>query len=316
MGSVLRQLGAHPPTPDYQKPFGRVYRDALVSLMEWNPALITLLVDCGAHLPDAPSWVPDWSQNNNNKSWLPDSYIYHGVENRSLTDLDLDQSVSGDTLSVKAACLGMSRYCLTLEEGEDGELTSNEMTTNGKLVRNVQLMAEWASHIRKDTIVSRLHESISWTIMLTLTGRSIPRSEVTSEQEDTFRRMFETITQLGVQLDSGTGDTTALTTAATRALEAISQSEGCSKLFLDTCNRIAGRRGLLVSYNGMIGSGPISMKQGDIISIIKGIPVPMALRKIGEDYQVLGPVFIDGFMGLPTENLQRINVDWEVFRLV
>ncbi|KAF5717618.1 amidase [Fusarium globosum] len=32
--SVLRQLGAHPPSPDYQKPLGRVYRDALVSLME------------------------------------------------------------------------------------------------------------------------------------------------------------------------------------------------------------------------------------------------------------------------------------------
>ncbi|KAF5717676.1 het-domain-containing protein [Fusarium mundagurra] len=298
--SVLRQLGARPPTPDYQKPLGRVYCDSLVSLMEWNPTLITLLVDCGSRIPDAPSWVPDWSQNN--KTWLPDSYIYHGVEKRSL--------------SVKAASLGMSCYCLTLEKGEDGELTSNEMTTNGKLVRNVQLMAEWALRIRKDTLVFRLHDSIPWTIMLTLTGRSIPRYEVTSEQEDTFRRMIEIITQLGIEVDRVPGDTAAVAAAATMALEAISRSEGCCKLFLDTCNRIAGRRGLLVLDSGMIGSGPISIKQGDTISIIKGIPVPMALRKVGEDYQVLGPVFIDGFMGLPTENLQRMNLEWEIFRLV
>ncbi|EWG41580.1 hypothetical protein FVEG_15313 [Fusarium verticillioides 7600] len=278
--SVLRLLGAHPPTPDYQKPLGHVYRDALVSLMEWNPTLINLLVDCGPRLPDAPSWVPDWSQNNTNKSWLPDSYIYHGVEK---------------------------------QKGEGGELTSNEMATNGRLVRNVQLMAEWVLHIRKDTIVSRLHESIPWTIMLTLAGRSIPRSEVTPEQEDTFRRMFEIITQLGIEVDSMPRDTAA---AATKALEAICQDEGCSKLLIDTCNRIAGRRGLLVSNNGLIGSGPISTRQGDTITLIKGISVPMALRKIGEDYQVLGPVFIDGFMGLPTENLQRIHLDWERFNLV
>ncbi|KAF4429395.1 hypothetical protein FACUT_9138 [Fusarium acutatum] len=232
--SVLRQLGAHPPTPDYHKPLGRVYRDAFVGLMEWNPTLITLLVDCGSRLPDAPSWVPDWSQNN--KSWLPDSYIYHGVEKRPLTDQDFSPSVSGNTLSVKAASLGMSCYCLTLDKGEDGEFTSNEMTTSGKLVRNVQLMAEWALRIRKDTLVFRLHEAIPWTIMLTLTGRSIPRSEVTSEQEDTFRRMLKIITQLGIEVDSVPGDTEA---AATRALEVICQSEGCSKLFLDTCNRIA-----------------------------------------------------------------------------
>ena len=128
--------------------------------------------------------------------------------------------------------------------------------------------------------------------------------------------MFKIITQLGIELDSMPGDTAAVATAATRALEAICQSEGCSKLFLDTCNRIAGRRGLIVSDNGLIGSGPISIRQGDTISLIKGIPVPMALRKVGEDYQVLGPVFIDGFMGLPTETSGSMNLDWETFRLV
>lgn len=312
--SVLRQLGAHPPTPDYQKPLGQVYRDGLVSLMEWNPTLIALLVDCGSRLPDAPSWVPDWSQNN--KSWVPDSYVYHGVEKRPSTDQDLAHSVSGNTLSVQGACLGTSSYCLTLEKSEVDEPRSNEVTANGKLVNNVQLLAQWVLRIRKDTLIFRLHESIPWTIMLTLTGRPILRSEITSEQEDTFRRMFEIITQLGVEVDSMPGDAAAVVTAATRALEAICQSEGCSKLFLDTCTRIAGRRGLIVSDNGLIGSGPISIRQGDTISLIKGIPVPMALRKVGEDYQVLGPVFIDGFMGLPTENSQKMNLDWGLLRLV
>ncbi|KAI1042972.1 hypothetical protein LB505_009769 [Fusarium chuoi] len=312
--SVLRQLGAHPPTPDYQKPLDRVYRDSLVSLMEWNPTLITLLIDCGSRFPDAPSWVPDWSQND--KSWVPDSFIYHVVEKRPWTEQDLAQSVSGNILSVKAACLGMSDHCLTLEKSEVDELRSNQVTTNGKLVHNVQLLAEWVLRIRKDTLIFRLHDSIPWTIMLTLTGRPILRSEITSEQEDTFRRLIEIITQLGIEVDSVPGDTTAVATAATRALEAICQSEGCSKLFLDTCNRIAGRRGLIVSGNGLIGSGPISMRQGDTISLIKGIPVPMALRKVGEDYQVLGPVFIDGFMGLPTETSGSMNLDWDTFRLV
>ncbi|SCO36532.1 uncharacterized protein FFMR_04124 [Fusarium fujikuroi] len=309
--SVLRQLGAKPPAPDCQKPLGQVYRDALVGLMEWNPTLITLLVDCGSHLPDDPSWVPDWSQNN--KSWVPDSYIYHGAEKRPWNEQDLAQSVSGNILSVEAACLGMSDYCLTLEESEVDELRSNQVTTNGKLVHNVQLLAEWVLRIRNDILIFRLHDSVPWTIMLTLTGRPILRSEITSEQEDTFRRMYEIITQLGIEADSVPEDTAAVATAATRALEAICQSEGCSKLFLDTCNRIAGRRGLIVSDNGLIGSGPISIRQGDTISLIKGIPVPMALRKVGEDYQVLGPVFIDGFMGLPTETSGSMNLDWGDF---
>ncbi|KAF4450205.1 hypothetical protein F53441_6639 [Fusarium austroafricanum] len=318
IGSVLRQLGAHPPTPDYQKPVDQVYLDAFVSLMEWDPTFINLLIDCGSGLPDAPSWVPDWSKNDK-KSWLPDSYIYHSIGKILWSDQDFTPSASGNALSVKAACLGSSCYCLTLKKSEVRELRSNEMTTDSKLVRNVQLLAEWVLYIRKDALIFRFHESIPWTVLLTLAGCSIPHSEVTSEQEETFRRMFEILTQLGVQVSSERGDTPAVTAAALRALEAIKQCEYCWELFLDTCNRIAERRGLFVSDNGLIGSGPISIGQGDTISLIQGVSVPMALRKIGheqEGYQVLGPVFIDGFMELPTENLQRMSLDWKVVRLL
>lgn len=81
---VLRSLGVTLSPVDYTHSLGRVYLDFFADLLAWRPTLINLLVDAGASsLPDAPSWVPDWSTLQH-RTWLPPDRVYDfvdGIEN-------------------------------------------------------------------------------------------------------------------------------------------------------------------------------------------------------------------------------------------
>lgn len=64
LGIITRPLS-------YEKPLGAVYRELLVSLLEWNPELLSVIMGMGEpRLSDVPSWVPDWSTLAHQK-WVP-----------------------------------------------------------------------------------------------------------------------------------------------------------------------------------------------------------------------------------------------------
>ena len=66
-------------------------------------------------------------------------------------------------------------------------------------------------------------------------------------------------------------------------------------------NLLAGKRTLLITDRGYLGSGPEAMLSSDQIYWIKNVSAPMALRPTqsqnGEtEFKVMGPAFVYGFM--------------------
>ncbi|PVH71483.1 hypothetical protein DL98DRAFT_596901 [Cadophora sp. DSE1049] len=63
---------------------------------------------------------------------------------------------------------------------------------------------------------------------------------------------------------------------------------------LDSFNNLAGKRNLFSTSTGHIGSGPPNTMEGDVVSYIVGVPVPMILRKVDDQevYVVIGPAYM------------------------
>ena len=61
-------------------------------------------------------------------------------------------------------------------------------------------------------------------------------------------------------------------------------------------------KSLFVTKEGYIGIAPTSIASGDIVCVLKGLSVPVVIRKRGEGYKLIGACFVLDFMdGLAME---------------
>lgn len=63
------------------------------------------------------------------------------------------------------------------------------------------------------------------------------------------------------------------------------------------------------------------MLEGDLITVVKGVAVPIVLRQQSggaqrDAYTVVGPSFIDGLMEFGVEGLRKIDLNWQRVDLV
>ncbi|KAG9499459.1 hypothetical protein J7337_007915 [Fusarium musae] len=315
---VFQRLGIRQPTPDYNKPTGEIYRDAFVSLIERKPTFVNLLIDCGLSPPSAPSWVPDWSTVAN-RSWLPSSYLYSSIEKARWSDDHLEVSASGNTLSVKGAFLRTAEFCtrpfdkIELDDADNPAPPMQESLHN-----NIQVLSRWIIKVTRDVILNEVHESIPCAVFNTFNGSSTSISEIDPRQKDVFNTFYNIIRRHGVCFEKEVETMCGVTPATHTAMQEIAGDKTCLDYFIKICNRFAGKRGLFVSSDGAIGSGPVDMAEGDTISIINGVTVPMILREQETDrqgYVILGPAYIDGLMDLTEVKVTSMSLDWKTVML-
>ncbi|EWZ81143.1 hypothetical protein FOWG_14719 [Fusarium oxysporum f. sp. lycopersici MN25] len=311
---VFQRLGIRQPTPDYNRPTGEIYRDAFISLIERKPIFVNLLIDCGLSPPNAPSWVPDWSTVAK-RSWLPSSYLYDFIEKARWSDDQLEVSASGNTLSVKGAFLRATEFCTRpfekIELDDSGNPTPSMQES---LHNNIQVLSRWIIKITRHIILNEVHESIPTAVFNTFNASSTSVSKIDPRQKDVFNTFYNIIRRHGVCFEKEVETMCGITPTTHTAMQEIAGDKTCLDYFIKICNRFAGKRGLFVSSDGAIGSGPVAMADGDTISIIKGVAVPMILRKQetdGQGYVILGPAYIDGLMDLTSVKVTSMSLDWK-----
>ncbi|KAF5585235.1 heterokaryon incompatibility protein [Fusarium subglutinans] len=310
---VFQRLGIRQPTPDYNRPTGEIYRDAFVSLIERKPTFVNLLIDCGLSPPGAPSWVPDWSTVAK-RSWLPSSYLYDSIEKERWSDDQLQVSASGNTLSVNGAFLRTAEFCtrpfhkIELDDSGNPAPPMQESLHN-----NIQVLSRWIIKITRDVILNEVHESIPSAVFNTFNGSSTSVSKIDPRQKDVFNTFYTIIRRHGVCFEKEVETMCGIAPTTHTTMQEIARDRTCLDYFIKICNRFAGKRGLFVSSDGAIGSGPVAMAKGDTISIIKGVAVPMVLRKqetYGQGYVIVGPAYIDGLMDLTRDKVTSISLEW------
>lgn len=57
-----------------------------------------------------------------------------------------------------------------------------------------------------------------------------------------------------------------------------------------------------------MGRGLKAIKEGDLVTLIKGLEIPVILRKEGDNYKIKGPCYVHGIMD--GEKLPKDEKDW------
>ena len=346
---VLQRLGFEAPTPDYGKSVGQVYWDFFASLIAWEPSLINLLIDTGSlKLADAPSWVPDWSTVQE-RTWVPSSYVYDFVEQNEWPAQELGITVSGKALSLSGVLLDTAKIC-------SGPFAQIKLDDDGfprqdiadKLLPSLQFFVRWLSAIKRDMLFGLTHESISHTILDILRGRISKASNVDDEygraeqperdrildfvysnrvnkptkvgqkEKNAFKNWYRILSNHYTQNELERGEPGTSQVSKT-VFNDILSNQSALKYTIFCCSRLSSRRGLFFSNDGRAGSGPEDMEEGDWISILKGVAVPMVLRRSdngSSTYRILGPAFVPGFMNLDRSFLENPGFDWTTITLV
>ncbi|KAJ1328942.1 HET domain-containing protein [Microdochium nivale] len=136
---VLRARGIKLPRPDYAILPKYVHRDFFVTLLEYDPLAILLLMDSSINnrKPDAPSWIPDWSKAQVRR-WPP--VVMKPQLSCSTGLLKSFQLVDGRVLRVPAFRIG----CVALRSPLTLRPTDTiEEQTKAALVD----FSEWISHV-------------------------------------------------------------------------------------------------------------------------------------------------------------------------
>jgi hypothetical protein len=289
---VLRRLGASFQPVAYDKSLGRVYQELFRDLVRWRKSLVILLADVGTPLDGAPTWVPDWSTLAA-RQWCQRA-VYSPIRNSEPNPYLLVEWRSDDELVVNAVLLGKSSYCSGPIVGSTD--AGSTASTTESLRRTVTVLVEWIKAVRRDAPLGQPYESIPLAVFHCLRGREQPgdtETETVQVSEATFNDWYRIFSD-GTQTE-GTG-TAPAADAVDAVLEQLRQNTEAREFTQRICEVLSGRRGLFLSRDGHIGSGPPHMERGDVIAIVGGVCMPLVLRPQGADaYSVVGPAFVCGF---------------------
>jgi hypothetical protein len=267
------------------------YHPVFVDLVRWsanhNPGTprdprtdqigcLNLIMDAGlpGH-PDVPSWVPMWDKSNL-ISWMywededyllrPDAAPQFSSDLRQLTV----QGMFVDSVSWCMADITSPR----VSPGEGDELSN---------VRNLM------------TLVSRQHgnpEDVRLGILEVLYGWT--KDRVPRARHPIYNKWYKVIQgrsgMPGVNIETGTD----MHDSGTRALTLISKDQSIMNYHLERCGELAGKRKIVMTANGCLGTGSIHICPGDKIAQVNGVSMPLVLRS--DEHQrwtLVGPLFLD-----------------------
>jgi len=307
LSAVLASFGMAFSVPDYTQQLGEAYLDLLENLIAWKPCAIALLVDGGSsRLTDTPTWVPHWGTPRP-APWLVSRYQMGTSMSlmSSVTEIEpliCSFSITGSRLSISGTKHGTVSFQTTL-----GSTTGGAAGAASSCPPSVADAITWLNRLRESCSqpcvgLARRKDELAavFCVLRGLTpARKNPDSVATPwlrgfrydffdqrESFERFRTFYMKCLRVGQTPESaweGMG---------------MDESAGHRKYFLDMLKSVASDgRCLLVLENGLAGSGPLDIRCGDEVFLLRGVPAPMVLRPTGEGtYTVVGAALVHGLM--------------------
>lgn len=323
--AILSRLGIKLAKPDYSKELGEVYRNHFESLLRWDVGLLNLIVDVNRHhIPGVPSWVPMWNEVEKS-NWIgaPSRYE-HPAEKTSYQSGILHH----DTLVVRGQLLGTVKFCSgpfpLIGPGVDDLLAlSWDQWTNSQkepiLVAAFQF-ADWIRYAKNHVATipryeASMPELVSGILALRYRNdepeKFIRRRKLIEGSEscsfkgeifDSWYRRLSTIEPALLEMIKRERSEELHNNSQPQVFS-IPEWDSTSNAVVreqtaKLCNLLSGKRNVFVLDLGYLGSGPEGMQENDEIYWIRGVSVPMVLRRSTEDsiFTVIGPAFVYGFM--------------------
>ncbi|GES65443.1 related to het-6-heterokaryon incompatibility protein [Aspergillus terreus] len=276
--------------PDYHKPVHTVYRDATIGFMAADGHLAVLSL-AGKHSGmsgiSLPSWVPDYSTENEEYSSLI------GFDPSSTCHYKASSSETPGWASVPGQPNLLSLRVYRVD-------TVNMVSlADAYLIEETQLL-EWTSMIRTlPRTYGATGEEVEEVLWRTLIGnRGLNRLEKTFDNEEEMREGFK---------DFLCAKTARLLNRTNKELVSPRYELFVSGFMYN----MIGRR-FFLTRSGLMGMGPPSIRAGDTVYMIAGAQVPFVFRQSSTNnavWSLIGDCYVHGIM--QGECLSRKGFAWQ-----
>jgi hypothetical protein len=319
---VLQSLRIDLHPPDYNKPVSQVYRELFLDLLKWTPQSILLIVDAG-HLDvedshvSAPSWVSRWDRPSNT-NWLPDHYVYFREYGLSKPAWEIDDP-RNDTFEALRSTLSLCNI---------SRVSESKLFLDADLIDCVMHCVEFSPPVAVDidstlTFLNLIDEcqerSVHGRIQqffddfyAALTMKESydfnSRSNFPDKNSHGWCKWSEIMTSQPIELSDPTEQRSAITDMkskwvdpsihnAERVVKDLKKDAHAHIFHLQVCESLLDKRSLFVTKYGRIGTGQLSIRPGDSIYTISGVPTPVVLRDVrrkGEPdvFSFVGPAIV------------------------
>lgn len=284
LNGILKAIGVTPSKADFSKPVGLVYRDLLRDLIAWREDLIILLLDVGPPMPDTPSWIPDWASLQE-RTWLASEYtddladIPRAVRGVKVGDLEM---------TVQGIVLGTVTFCSeAFDRIDEIDMDDVDLASRNKLLSAFVQLSQWLTTVTQDIRASPMRQDLEKSIFDALRGREDRWDDEDGQHFKRWRSITPSWNFEGREH------------SLQDALDTVLSEPAVLRFTIRLCDALCGKRILLSSQDGHVGSGPLQAQVGDRIVLVSGVPVPMIVREVKDvsgPYRIIGPAFICGFM--------------------
>lgn len=305
---VLNSIGISATTPDYSRSLGEVYHGLFLDLLRHKTSLINLLLDVGPRLPGVPSWVPDWSSLHE-RGWIDSKKMYSGGDLHGASYAEPQMKVTDQSLGLWS----IAKDTVAFRSGSFQELAPNSRESSevtATFDHMIRTFAEWVRAIGQtmSTPIDCGGPDTVKNVYGALMGR-----EVTPDPDDleVFKRWLCAMQHQ---------PTRELAPGVLQAIAAILYNDPPILEFtISCCNALTGRRVLFVTLERQIGSGPVDLAVGDPLVLLRGVFMPMVLRRAGnrpDTFEVIGPAFVGPLMNMSEFQSSDCGRDWESLYLI
>jgi hypothetical protein len=283
---------------DYTQPVQDIYSSLVKSLVICTNRIDVLLACCDRSHHVQRSWTPDWSIGFSSSPGF--GSVDCGSYDLLFQGLKFESSGTRDALVTFASDL-------------------STMTVRGFVWDMVETLAP---EFRKGVTESISFFQTNW--------HSLVKNPAFSSERDCLQRLWQTflLSSMGGRFDALRSEdeliALGLNQISSSDTQGLHKQESNKEFILHTPrllkeldNKNRGLDRLFLTSRKFIGkdfSG--KLQHGDLICVLLGCPVPVALRRVGAHYEFIRSVYLDGIMlGEAMEALERGEVELEDFEL-
>ncbi|KAI0966472.1 heterokaryon incompatibility protein-domain-containing protein, partial [Xylaria arbuscula] len=291
---IFKAFDVHFPAPDYSKSAKQVFQETAKAIIEQDESLHILYhVSSRARMPDLPSWVPDWGDTD--VVGGNPAFSFWSATHRSVHRPSFD-SENRNTLRTSGKVIGkISTRSMAL---------SVEISRPDNDIKVFQHWIQCCQHITGSYVTGEPIDEAFYRTLIQLPSTEvldvyISKSYKEKLSPESYKEWAEVIKH-GMEFNAtaqATIDTSSkaseLTSSATTATPAL---DGAAKIFNDTIQERLGGQSLFLTDTQHMGIAGDVMQEGDVVTLLYGLEMPMILRPSQKGYSVVTWAYVHGVM--------------------
>ncbi|KAI0424700.1 hypothetical protein F5Y09DRAFT_130350 [Xylaria sp. FL1042] len=314
---IFKAFNVHLPAPDYSKPARQVFCETAKAVIKQDESIHVLYhVSSRTRMPHLPSWVPDWGDTDvldSNPSFRIWSASHNSVHRSS------HDSGDGDSLHTLGKAIGTISTRSTAVSAEI-DPDNNEIEVFQNWIRCCQRIT--GNYLTGDSMDEAFYKTLVQLPSTEGLDVYIPKSYKEKVSYESYEKWTKVITHgmessattetesrsgvFGLICKSSAGTDHRSDTKAAPTLD------GAEKIFNDIIRERLCGKALFLTDSHHMGIAGDAIQEGDVVTLLSGLEMPIILRPKGVDYSVVTWAYIHGVMEgeewPETDKLDAINL--------